>query len=87
MNSDEAHTEVAAALARIAPELDLAEIDPTGDLREQADLDSMDVLELVARLSDRTGLSIPEDDLDRLESLEALVGYLVARTTSTPQSS
>jgi acyl carrier protein len=87
MNSDEARRAVVAGLTRIAPELDLTEIDPQGDLREQADLDSMDFLELVARLCERTGLSIPEDDYDRLGSLDALVGYLVARSTPTARSS
>jgi acyl carrier protein len=86
MNGAEARAAVATALSRIAPELDLAEIDPQDDLREQADLDSMDFLELVARLSERSGLAIPEDDYDRLGSLEALVSYLVARTAHTSQS-
>jgi acyl carrier protein len=76
MNSDEARTAVTTALSRIAPELELADIDPQGDLREQADLDSMDFLELVARLSDTTGVPIPEDDYARLDSLDALVAYL-----------
>lgn len=87
MNSDEARTVVTTALFEIAPEIDLAEIDPQGDLREQADLDSMDFLELVARLSERTGLPIPEDDDARLESLQALVAYLVAGTASPSRSS
>lgn len=87
MNSDEARTAVATSLSEIAPEIDLAEIDPQGDLREQADLDSMDFLELVARLSERTGLPIPEDDYARLGSLQALIAYLVAGTASPPRSS
>jgi acyl carrier protein len=79
MKADQARTQVVAALSRIAPEIDPADVDPAGDLREQADLDSMDFLELVARLSDTTGVPIPEDDYARLDSLDALVAYLAER--------
>lgn len=82
---DRARAAIASALARIAPEVDLATIDPEGDLREQADLDSMDVLELVARLGDATGVAVPEDDLAGLVSLSDLVGYVAARAPSATQ--
>ena len=46
----------------IAPEVDLATVDPAADLREAFDIDSMDFLNLVTALHHRTGIEIPEID-------------------------
>lgn len=77
MNDAEATAAVAAALAAIAPEVDLATVERDDPLREQLDLDSLDFLSLVQRLHDATGVSIPEDDYSQVGSLGALITYLV----------
>jgi acyl carrier protein len=81
MNSDQARTAIADALAAIAPEVDLADVDADGDLREQLDLDSMDFLSLVVRLHETTGVEISEDDYPAFDTLSSAVGFLVARST------
>jgi acyl carrier protein len=63
----------------VAPEVDLDALDPTTSLREQADLDSMDFLEVVALLADALKADIPEDDYDQLDSVDTAVAYLAAR--------
>ncbi len=70
---------VADALRGIAPEADLATVGPHEDLREALDLDSMDFLNFVIRLSQRSGIAIPEADAPRLTTLAGLVSYLSAR--------
>lgn len=67
---------VAELLAGIAPEADLATVGDDEDLREALDLDSMDFLNFVVALAQRTGRQIPEADTARLVTLRGLVGYL-----------
>jgi acyl carrier protein len=63
----------------IAPEADVDAIDPDGPLAPQLDLDSMDVVTLMERLQEATGLVIPDRDSSQLQSLRDLVTYLRAR--------
>lgn len=42
-------------------------------------LDSLDLMELVARCEQKFGLLIENDDLPKLVSLDAIADYLVAR--------
>ena len=69
-------TAVAEALRRIAPDIDVTQIDQTGDLREEFDIDSMDFLKLVTALSERYGMDMPESDYDQMGSFDALATYL-----------
>ena len=62
-------------LARIAPDVDPAGIDPCGDLREECDIDSLDVLNLITALHQRLGVAIPEVDYPKLMSLDGAVAY------------
>ncbi len=63
-------------LGNIAPEVDLATVDPAADLREAIDIDSMDFLNLVTALHKRTGINIPETDYPKLFTLSGMIGYL-----------
>lgn len=63
-------------LARIAPEIDFEMLDPTADLREQADLDSMDFLNLLTALHQRLGVDIPDADARRLATIDGAIAYL-----------
>jgi acyl carrier protein len=66
-------------LNNIAPEVDLATVDPAADLREAIDIDSMDFLNLVTALHHRTGIEVPELDYPKLITLSGMVAYLEAR--------
>lgn len=76
MNESQARELAAQVLAGIAPEADLAGVGAGEDLREALDLDSMDFMNFVIGLAERTGLNIPEADTPRLRTLEGLVAYL-----------
>jgi acyl carrier protein len=69
-------------LSNIAPEVDLATIDPAADLREAIDIDSMDFLNFVTALHRRTGIEIPEIDYPKLVTLSGIAAYLAAKTKS-----
>ncbi len=79
MTPDDLRSVVGGALARVAPEIDPAAIDPRVPLREQFDLDSMDFLNFVVALHDRLGIDIPETDYPRLATLDEAVAYVAAR--------
>jgi acyl carrier protein len=81
VNTTDALTTIASALHGVAPEADLGAIDPTGSLQEELDLDSMDFLNLVVAIDERTGIEIPERDYPKVASLDGLVAYLVASST------
>ncbi len=66
---------VADVLGGIAPEADLASVRDDEDLRLAFDLDSMDFLNLVVGLHERTGVDVPETDYPRLFTLGGIVAY------------
>ena len=50
-------------LNNIAPEVDMASVDPAADLREAIDIDSMDFLNFITAIHHRLGIDIPETRL------------------------
>lgn len=79
MNRDEIQTRLTQILAGIAPEMDPAALDPRVDLREQLDIDSMDLLNFITAIHKQLGVNIPEADYPRLTSLAACVDYVAER--------
>jgi acyl carrier protein len=79
VSGEEIRSLVLEALAAVAPEADLAHLDPREDLREQLEIDSMDLLNLVIGVHERTGVEIPEADYPKLATLDSAVAYLAAR--------
>ena len=76
MNRDDARRIVCESLRVIAPEADLTALDDAASLRDELDLDSMDFLNFVVGVHDRTGIDIPERDYPRLATLGACVDYV-----------
>lgn len=76
MTEEQIRTLAADVLAGIAPEADLATVGDTEDLREALDLDSMDFLNFVIGLGEKTGLKIPEADTPKLHTMQGLLAYL-----------
>ncbi len=72
---------LAAALRRVAPEVDLEVVDHGADLLDELDLDSMDFLTLVEELHQRAGVEIPEEDYAHLDSVNGIVEYLRNHST------
>jgi acyl carrier protein len=67
---------VVAALTEVAPYVEPGSIEPDTDLTEQLDIDSMDFLNIIVAIHDRTGMEIPERDYPKLSALNDAVAYL-----------
>jgi acyl carrier protein len=74
-------------LNNIAPEIDLASVDPAADLREALDIDSMDFLNFVTAVHHRLGVDIPEADYPKLITLNGAATYLETKLKATKRSS
>ena len=70
-------------LTSIAPDIDLAGVPDTADLRDAVDLDSMDIMNLLIALHQRLGVEMPEADAIQLTTLGGAVAYLAERTAAT----
>ena len=79
MNTDRAHHVLLEAVGLVAPDVDPRCSDPGESLRDQAGLDSIDFLELVALLADALHADIPEDDYPQLDTIDSSVAYLAPR--------
>ena len=76
MNESEIRSRVLGIIKSIAPELEEGELRADRPLRDQIDLDSMDWLNFLVALHERTGKEIPESDYKKLGTLSAIVDYL-----------
>ena len=75
MKAAEVKSMICDVLNGIAPEVDLGAVASNEDLREALDLDSMDFLNFVIALHERTGIDIPEADYPRLRTLDGAIAY------------
>ena len=76
MNKIEAKSLIIDVLSGIAPEADYSALPGKAPLRDELDLDSMDFLNFIAVLHERTKIDIPEVDYPKLATLDGAVGYL-----------
>ena len=82
MSEIDIHRAVLEEINNIAPEIDLASVDPAADLREAIDIDSIDFLNLVTALHHRIGVDIPEIDYPKLATLSGMLAYLEGKLKS-----
>jgi acyl carrier protein len=76
LQPDEVRLLLGQSLARIAPEVSLDGVPDDADLAEELELDSMDVLNLVTAVYERTGVEVPERDYPRVATIDGWIGYL-----------
>ncbi|RSM85193.1 acyl carrier protein [Kibdelosporangium aridum] len=72
----QAREAVAAALAAVAPDADLGQISDDEDMRTAFELDSIDFQAFAARLAERTGEPIAEDEYIQLSTVSGCVKFL-----------
>ena len=76
MTEDQIRSAFLDELTRVAPDIDPASVRDDDHLQEDLELDSMDILNLVAALHKRLGVAIPEADYPRIATLRLAVPYL-----------
>lgn len=79
MTDEEIKALVLRELGTIAPEAETEQLDPSVDLREQLDLDSMDILNWMIAIHEATGVDIPEADYPHIATLDGCIRYLRVR--------
>jgi acyl carrier protein len=82
MTKEEIKTTVLRVLGQIAPEADLSELKPNLRIRDQLDIDSMDLLNFVIGLHKELKVEIPEADYPKLATLDGCLNYLAGLKTS-----
>jgi acyl carrier protein len=76
MSNDKIEAVLRQELRKIAPDVDIEDIDRDGDLRDEFGIDSMDFLNLLSALSKSLGIAMPEEDYAKMGSFDAVLGYL-----------
>lgn len=79
MKPEEARQAITEVLAEIAPDADTRTLAPDADLRDTLELDSLDFLNFVEALGERSGRRIDEDDYPHLATLESGARFLAGR--------
>lgn len=79
MNQHELRDVVINAIQEIAPEIEEAEINSDEDLREECDLDSMDFLNVLVEIKQKTGVNVPEQDYPQVMTLNTMLNYLQSK--------
>ena len=79
MTKDDIKETILDILSDIAPDDDLSTLKDEIAFREQLQLDSMDLLDIVMELRKRYRVQIPEEDYPHLRSMQSTVDYLEPR--------
>jgi acyl carrier protein len=79
VNRDDARELIHTVLHGIAPEVELDLVDPDAMLQDEMEIDSMDFLNFVTAIHQRTGVEVPERDYPELASLSGAIAYLTDR--------
>ena len=70
---------VLLTLKSVAPEIDMAEVDPQQSFHDQLGIDSIDYLNFIVGLEERFGIRIAEADYLQLSTLDGCLSYLMQR--------
>jgi acyl carrier protein len=76
MTEQELRNQILEIIHRVAPEADLAALDPAQNLREALDVDSFDFLNIVIAINDKFQVNIPESDYRQVSTLAGMLEYL-----------
>ncbi len=79
MTREEIRATLLKCLFDVAPEIGDEEIESDMDLRDELDLDSMDILRWVQGIHKALGVEIPEEDYGEITTLGETVDYVAAR--------
>lgn len=66
-------------IGKIAPEADIAHLDPADRFRNQFDFDSVDFMNFAVALQSQLKVEISESDYPQLATLNGCIAYLMAK--------
>jgi len=79
MKRDDLRATLIACLLDVAPEISGEEVEDDVDIRDELDLDSMDILRWVQGIHKALGVEIPEEDYGKMTSLGDAIDYVAGR--------
>lgn len=79
MTKAEIRKAVLQALRTVAPEIDLQSVESDVPIREQFDIDSVDLLAFLTELESTLGVTVPEADYEQVTTIDDCVAYLAER--------
>jgi acyl carrier protein len=79
MTKQEIRDAIMTSLHAVAPEIELDEIDPAKPIGPQMDVDSIDFLNVLMGIHEKTGVDIPERDYAKVQTIDDTVEYVAAR--------
>jgi acyl carrier protein len=79
MNNDEIKNVIFGILKRIAPESDPSALASDENIRKALDIDSFDALNFFIRIDEELGVSVPESDYGKLNTLAEMLQYFSSR--------
>jgi acyl carrier protein len=82
MTRDDALRIVTQAFHEVAPDIDVTTVNADRPLQDEVDIDSMDFLNLVSAVHDRSGIEIPPWDFASVATLDGFVDYLMSAAAS-----
>jgi acyl carrier protein len=67
-------------LQAVAPEINFADLDLLRTLKSQVDIDSYDFYQILLKLEQQTGVSVPDPVVRELKNLNELILYVVKKS-------
>lgn len=80
MTREEIRSTLLQCLSDVAPEIDANELEDDVDLRDEIDLDSMDILRWVQGIHKALGVEIPEEDYGKIATLGDAIDYVATKS-------
>lgn len=79
MNRTELESIIKTAISDIAPDADPDSLESDDDMRDELDLDSMDFLNIIVAVSQKSGVTIPESDYAQVLTMDTMCQYVEER--------
>jgi len=84
MNEEKLRQQIIETLLDIAPDIEIANLDPAVSFHDQFEIDSVDFLNFVLALEKKLGIKISEINYPKLSSLKGCISYLTVELAKEP---
>ena len=79
MTDAERKETILSLLKNVAPDTEPATLKPEDNIRTTLEIDSFDYLQFIVAIDEKFGIDTPEEDYGKIQSLKALIEYLVQK--------